>query len=229
VTFWYAPGQHPDPAKISHTSTFVDSVAVLFHVPPPNHLDMYVGRSYEDVQRAIGLDFFPEASADRGMGGRNLFGGIVLAGNPALGEGSVHEVAHAILGPTFNGRSRLFNEGVATWLGGSRGRTTQETYARLRQIQTARPALTLSQAPSNAIPGAQAEEMTDAFYATGALIVDSVYRRAGIAGLRALAQLNGDPKSLLAALPGQLGVSSSDPSALDRWWRSQVIKISAAR
>src|SRR5438093_6247332 len=77
VTFWYAPGQHPDPAKISHTSTFVDSVAVLFHVPPPNHLDMYVGRSYEDVQRAIGLDFFPEASADRGRGGRNLFGGII--------------------------------------------------------------------------------------------------------------------------------------------------------
>jgi len=229
VTFWYAPGQHPDPAKISHTSSFVDSVATLFHVPPPNHLDMYVTRSMEEALRAIGLDFFPEASADRGRGGRGLFGGIILAGNPALGEGYVHEVAHVILGPTFNGRSRLFNEGVATWLGGSRGRTTQETYERLRQIQTARPALTLGQVLSNAIPGAQAEEMTDAFYATGALIVDSVYRRAGITGLRAFAQLSGDPKSLLAALPAQLGVSSTDPSALDRWWRTQVVKISAAR
>jgi len=229
VTFWYAPGQHPDSAKISHTSSFVDSVAVLFHVPPPNHIDMYVTRSMDEAQRAIGLDFFPEASADRGRGGRALFGGIVLAGNPALGEGYVHEVAHVILGPTFNGRSRLFNEGVATWLGGSRGRTTQEMYTRLRQIQTARPALTLGQVLSNAIPDAQAEEMTDAFYATGALIVDSVYRRGGIEGLRSLAQLNGDPKVLLAALATQLGLSGSDEAALDRWWHAQAVRVSNVR
>jgi hypothetical protein len=229
VTFWYAPGQHPDPARISRTSSFVDSVATLFHVPPPNHLDMYVTRSMEEALRAIGLDFFPEASADRGRGGRGLFGGIILAGNPALSEGYVHEVAHVILGPTFPSRSRLFAEGVATWLGGSRGRTTREMYTRLRQIQTARPTLTLGQVLNNDIPDAQAEEMTDAFYATGAVIVDSVYRRAGIAGLRALAQLNGDPKSLLAALPRQLGITDSDQSAIDRWWRSQVTKISAAR
>lgn len=229
VTFWYAPGQHPNPAKISHASSFVDSVATRFHVTPPKHLDMYLGRSYEEVQRAIGLDFFPEASADRGRGGRALFGGIVLAGNPAIGEGYVHELAHAILGPTFPSRNRLFAEGVATWLGGSRGRTPQETYARLRQIQTARPALTLGQVLNNAIPDADAEEMTDAFYATGAVIVDSVYERAGIAGLRLLAQLSDDPKSLLAALPPQLGVSGSDKGALDHWWRSQTAKIASIR
>lgn len=229
VTYWYAPGQHPDPVKISHTSTFVDSVAVLFHVPPPKHIDMYLGRSFEEVQRATGLDFCPEASADRGRGGRGFSNGIVLAGNPDVGEGYVHEIAHVILGPTFPSRSRLFAEGVATWLGGSRGRTTQEMYTRLRQIQIARPALTLSQVLNDNIPDAQAEEMTEAFYATGAVIVDSVYRSGGIAGLRALAQLDGDPKSLLAALPGQLGISTSDQSALDHWWRSQTTKISAAR
>lgn len=228
VTFWYAPGQHPDPVKISRTSAFVDSVANLFHIAPPDHLDMYVTRSMEEAQRAIGLDFFPEASADRGRGGRALFGGIILAGNPALGEGYLHEVAHAILGPTFNGHSQLFNEGVATWLGGSRGRTTQEMYSRLRQIQAARSTLSLRQVLSHDIPDAQAEEMTEAFYATAALIVDSVYRRAGIAGLRALAQLSGDPKALLSALPAQLGLPDSDESTLDRWWRSQSARISVA-
>lgn len=229
VTFWYAPGQHPDPAKISHTSTFVDSVAVLFHVPPPNHLDMYLGRSYEEVQRAIGLDFFPEASADRGRGGRALSGGIILAGNPTLGEGYVHEIAHAILGPTFPSRNRLFAEGVATWLGGSRGRTAREMYARLRQIQVTRPGLTLGQVLDNAIPDADAEEMTDAFYATGALVVDTVYRLAGIPGLRALAQLNGNPKLLLSALPAQLGLNNSNQSTLDQWWRTQAARISNVR
>jgi hypothetical protein len=219
VTFRYAPGQHPNSARISHASSFVDSVAILFQVRPPNHLDMYVTGSMEEAQRAIGLDFFPVASADRGRGGRALFGGIVLAGNPAMAEAYVHEVAHAILGPTFPIRNGFFSEGVATWLGGSR----------LRQIQAARPALTLAQVLKHDIPGATAEEMTDAFYATGALAVDAVYRRASIAGLRALAQLNGDPNLLLAALPAQLGLSSSDQSALDHWWRAEAARMSGVR
>jgi hypothetical protein len=229
VTFWYAPGQHPSPAKISHASSFVDSVANVFQIPPPNHLDMYVTGSMEEGLHAIGLDFFPEASADRGRGGRALFGGIVLAGNPAIGEGYVHELAHVILGPTFPSRNRLFAEGVATWLGGSRGRTPQQTYSLLRQIQAAHPALTLRQVLNNDIPDAQAEEITDAFYATGALVVDAVYRRAGIAGLRALAQLSGDRTVLLAALPAQVGLSSSDQAVLDHWWRTQAARLSGVR
>jgi hypothetical protein len=228
VTFWYAPGRHPNAAKISQASRFVDSVANLFQVPPPGHLDMYVTASMEEAQRAIGLDFFPAASADRGLGGRALPGGV-LAGNPAYGEAYLHELTHAILGPTFPSRSRFFDEGVATWLGGSRGHTPQETYAQLREIQAARPTLTLAQVLTHDIPDAEAEVITEAFYATGALVVDAVYRRAGIAGLRALAQLSGDPSVLLAGLPTQLGLASSDPGALDRWWRVQAARSSGVR
>jgi hypothetical protein len=224
VTFWYAPGQHPNPAKISRASNFVDSVATLFQVRPPDHLDMYVTASMEEAQRAIGLDFFPAASADRGRGGRSI-GAIVLAGNPAYGEAYLHELTHAILGPTFSSRNGLFGEGVATWLGGSRGRTPREMYAQLRQIQAARPTLTLAQVLARDIPDSEAEVITEAFHATGALVVDAVYRRAGIAGLRALAQLSGDPSVLMAALPAQLGLRSSDPGALDHWWRVQAARV----
>jgi hypothetical protein len=150
----------------------------------------------------------------------------VLAGNPAIGEAYTHELVHSILGPTFPGRNGLFNEGVATWLGGSRGRTTQEVYTRLRQIQVAHPALTLGQVLSYDIPNGTPEDQTDAFYATGALIVDTVYRRSGVTGLRALAQLNRDPKVLVAALPAELGLADSDPDALDHWWRTQAASIS---
>ena len=229
VTFWYAPGQKPNPARISHASAFVDSVATLFQVPPPKHLDMYLGRSLEEVQRARGLDFFPAASADRGLGGGAISTGMVFVGNPALGETYLHELAHAILTPTLPIRNGLFNEGVATWLGGSRGRTPWEVYARLRQIQAMRPALTLAQVLSRDIPDAEAEEMSDALYATGAVVVDAVYRHAGITGLRALAQLSNDPSVLLSALPGHLGLAASDQSALNRWWRTQTARVWSER
>jgi hypothetical protein len=88
-----------------------------------------------------------------------------------------------------------------------------------------RPALTLAQVLSRNIPDAEAEEMSDALYATGAVVVDAVYRHAGVAGLRALAQLSNDPSVLLSALPAQLGLASSDQNALDRWWRTQTARI----
>jgi hypothetical protein len=229
VTFWYAPNQHPNTGRISHTSRFVDSVATLFHVAPPKHLDLYVTGSMEEAQRATGLDFFPIASADQGRGGRAIGGGIVLSGNPTLGEEYLHEVAHAILGPAFPSRNGLFNEGVATWLGGSRGRTTQEMYSRLHEIQLAHPAFTLGQVLTRDFPDASAEQLSEAFYATGALVVDAVYRRAGLAGLHALALLSSDPKVLLAALPTQLGLAAPDQSALDRWWRSEAAQKSSVR
>lgn len=228
VTFWYAPGQHPNAARIAHTSSFVDSVATLFQVPAPKHLDMYVTSSMEEAQRATGLDFFPAAAADRGWGGRAIGAEIVLAGNPELGEAYVHEVAHAILGPTFPSRNGLFNEGVATWLGGSRGRTTQEMYSRLHKLQLAHPALTFGDVLTRNVSDASAEQLSEAFYATGALVVDAIFRRAGLTGLRALALLNNDPKTLIAALPAQVGLAAADQSALDRWWRSQAARKSSA-
>ena len=92
-----------------------------------------------------------------------------------------------------------------------------------------RPALTLAQVLSRDIPDAEAEEMSDAFYATGAVVVDAVYRHAGITGLRALAQLSNDPSVLLSALPGQLGLAASDQSALNRWWRTQTARVWSER
>ena len=128
LTFWYVPGQRPNPTRINAAARFVDSVAKLFSVPVPRHLDVIVGKSMDDVQRAIGLDFFPESSGPgQRSGGLNL-GFIVLSGNPAIGEAYFHEFAHSILGPSLTAGSRLLLEGVATWLGGSRGRTPREMY-----------------------------------------------------------------------------------------------------
>jgi hypothetical protein len=102
-------------------------------------------------------------------------------------------------------------------------------YARLRQIQIAHPTLTLGQVLRYDIPNATPEDETDAFYGTGALIVDTAYRLGGIARLRALAQMNRDPNVLQAMLPAQLGLASSDQNALDRWWRIEAARKSGGR
>jgi hypothetical protein len=229
ISFWYAPGQRPNPARIDRAARFVDSVARLFSVPAPRHLDVYVGASMEEVQRAIGLDFFPEASGPgQGRGGLNL-GSVLLVGDPSIGEAYLHEFVHAVLGPALPAGNRLLGEGVATWLGGSRGRTPREMYALLRRYQEADPTLTLSGVLQNTFENGDAKRGTDLLYATGALVANALYRRQGIAGVRRFYQLKGDTGILLRQLAIELGLPGTDSGSLESWWRAEATRASGNR
>ena len=223
LTFWYAPGQHPNAEKARQAAQFVDSVAALFSVPRPAHLDMYLAGSMDEVQRAIGLDFFVEASGPgTGRGGRALpSAGILLIGDSAIGEAYLHELTHAVLAPTIGGAS-LFSEGVATWLGGSLGRDPRTLYALLHDYQGAHQHVSVADLVHGQVAAGWGQSETDALYATSALVVDAVYRRDGIAGLRRLARVSGDADLVIAAIRETLGLSATDPSALDRWWRQRA-------
>jgi len=227
MTFWYVPGQVPNPARIARADVFVDSVAKLFNVPVPRHLDVIVGRSMDDVERAIGVDFFPESSGPgQRSGGLNL-GTIVLSGNPAIGEAYLHEFVHSVLGPSLPAGSSLLSEGVATWLGGSRGRTPSEMYRLLRSYQQSDSTLTLSGLIRSRFQVADADRESNLLYATGALIVDSIYRRSGMPGLRSIYQLKGDPDTLLHGISSALGFSPTDIISLDTWWRAEAARASS--
>ncbi len=224
LTFWYAPGQHPNAAKATQAARFVDSVATLFAVPAPSHLDVYLAGSMDEAQRVLGLDFFVEQSGPgTGRGGRALpSAGIVLVGDPSIGEAYLHELVHAVLVPTVGGSS-LFVEGVATWLGGSLGRTPHALYSLLRDYQTAHPKVTVADLVRGEVP-AWGQQETDALYATSALVIDDVFRRGGISGVRRLAGANGAPDAQLAAVRDALALPATDPAALDRWWRQRAAR-----
>jgi len=226
ITFWYVPGHKPNPAKIDRAARFVDSVAKLFSMPPPQHLEVYVGDSMDEVQRMIGLDFFPESSGPGQRGGGLNLGSILLVGNPAIGEDYLHEFVHAVLGPSLPAGSKLLSEGVATWLGGSRGRTTREMFALLRSYQQADSTLSFPALVRQGFNVPDADRGTNLLYATGALIVDAVYRKNGIAGVRRIYQLRTDPNAMLRSISIELGVPPDD-AALDRWWRTEAARASS--
>jgi len=226
ITFRYAPGVQPNVVKINHAALFVDSVARLFSVPTPPQLDVYITNTLEEGERAIGLDFFPEASGPgEGRGGLNLGSGIVLAGDPAIGEAYFHEYVHTILGAALPAGNGLLGEGVATWLGGSRGRTPRDMYALLRRYEEAHPTITLSALLHNDFE-TDAKLGTDLRYATGALVANALYRRQGIAGVRKFYQLKGDTDTLLRELAAQLGLPLVDAASLDNWWRTEAARAS---
>lgn len=222
LTFWYVPGQRPSPARIVESAKFVDSVAKLFGVPTPRHLDVIVGNSMDDVDRAIGLDFLPEPSGPgQRSGGLNL-GSIILTGNPAIGEAYLHEFVHSILGPSVPVGSKLLGEGVATWLGGSRGRSPREMYALLRSYQRSDSTLALSRLIRSGFEDPDTDRSANLLYGSGALIADSIYRRGGIAALRSVYQAKGDADSLIRTISAALGLSTTNDSSLNSWWRTEA-------
>lgn len=230
ITFYYAPGQTIDLARARMAARFVDSVATLFAVRPPARLDYFVTASPDEYFRAVGLDFLlvPSGSWEYGGGaGGNAIPevGIVLAGDPRQREAYLHELVHAVLGRSYGGV--FLAEGIATWLGGSRGRTSRDTYRHLREYQDAHPHVTL-EALVRGDAGWGVRE-SDARYATGALFVDAMYRRGGVTALRSLRDVSNDPPRLLSAMRERLGLLTSDPTALDRWWREATRDAMSSR
>jgi hypothetical protein len=226
LTFWYAPGQVPSSSKVNQSARFVDSVATLFQVPPPSHLDVYVAETIDEAQRAIGLDFVIEASGPGGgRGGRTLPSGIVLVGDRDIGEAYFHEFVHAVLSPTLRPGNGLLGEGIPTWLGGSQGRTPSDMLSLLARALDADPSLTMTGILDYDFENKPARFGSDLQRATGALVANAVFRKRGIAGLRKIAQLRGDTNTLLRELANQLELQNADSKSLDDWWRAETKRV----
>lgn len=225
ITFHYAPGQVQSATKAARAARFVDSVATLFAVAPPPHIDAYVTSSTDEAQRAVGLDFFPDGSGPgTGFGARSYpRAALVLIGDPRVGEDYLHEFVHVVLTPTLRGQTAVFNEGVAVWLGGHDGHPALEMYRELRQYQAEHSTVTMAQVLSGAAPGGAAA--SDAMYTTGAVIMQTIYERSGIAGVRRFASVSGTVDQQLAALPEYVGPVGR--GGLDAWWRAETAKLVA--
>ena len=219
ITFWYAPGITPSSTKALRASRFVDSVANLFSVKPPSHLDAYLTATMDEGMRLMGLDFSVQASGPgTAFGGRGGGpGDFLILSDPQVGEAYLHELVHSVLNPTLQSRNGIFNEGVASWLGGSGNLSPRELYTGLQSYQLSHPSISMLEVLQGV--GGVNQDNRAAFYGTRALIADSIYRSSGIPGLKRFARLTGAPADLIAALPSYIAGMSADPNL---WWRSET-------
>jgi len=219
ITYWYAPGIIPSPKKGLQASRFVDSVAKLFSVKPPSHLDAYLTPTMDDGLRLMGLDFSVQNSGPgTGFGGRGGGAGdYLILSDPRVGEAYLHELVHSVLGPTLQSRNSIFNEGVASWLGGSGDLSPRDLYTALQAYQRSHTNVSMLDVLQGR--GGEDHDAVAAFYGTRALIADSIYRSSGIPGLKRFAQVTGAPADLIATLPNYIAGMGDDPNL---WWRSET-------
>lgn len=225
MTFLYAPSMVPDQRRAGKASQFADSVARLFDVPAPPNILFVLTPSPVFYMHLLGLESIskgPDAQKPGSLTKRVSPTGnaLVLSGDPSQAEFNKHEIAHAVLGGIFG--SAFPSEGVASWLGGSYGMSRESLFATLFAFQRRNPSVSLDRLLKGAPKDIPEEEVRILRNATGALAVHEVYRRRRVAGLRGLRSLPAmAPEDWLRV---QLNVSSSDPVALDRWWRAATVR-----
>jgi hypothetical protein len=146
----------------------------------------------------------------------------VLSGDPSQGEAYLHELVHVVLRGRLGGGA-ILGEGAGVWLGGSKGRSPWEMYRVLVRYQEEHPLVTLEALVRGEAGWDPADN--DAHFASGALFIEDVYRRRGVAGLRTLAGMPNEPAPLLAAMRRHLGLPEDDRDALERWWRVAARRV----
>jgi hypothetical protein len=178
ITFVYPPTHRFDAARARRSVRFVDSVATAFRVRTPRSLELYIADSQEGMFRLLGVDVLPNHTPGLAYTAH----GLLFSGSPIYGEWYPHEFAHMVLDSLTKAWHTPFalDEGLAMWLGGSRGRDFPTLMRDLAAALKARPSLTLDTLLGSPSP-------TDTLsYPAAAALLQLAYERGKMAQVKAL-------------------------------------------
>ncbi|HEX9084152.1 MAG TPA: hypothetical protein VF836_05395, partial [Gemmatimonadaceae bacterium] len=213
INYIVQPGHTFDEGKARSAVRFADSVAKMFGVPPITNLDYYVADTPEELYRILGLDFM--------VGGEqasyaDALKHMILVGSAIFGENHRHELTHIVLTPLMMAGNTpgIINEGAATWLGGSLGKSFPDVMREYAAFLSGHPAITLDSVLT----------VTDHDLGTrpaGAALVEMTYRHGGISAVKALMAGGRTDAQLRVALEKGLGMSWPE---IERTWRAHVLE-----
>ena len=217
INYRIAPALRFDSSKAARAALFVDSLATVFGVVPPAHIDYYVAESVDQAMEIMGA-VVPERYGAAG-GFAKPVNAQVFSGIPALGENYRHELTHVVLLPIIRdgNTSLLASEGVPTWFGGTAGRDYVSSVQYLSAQLRADPQLRLTTIVSGVRVSA------DVRNAAGAVLADMVHEAGGADAVREYLRTPG------GAMRGALERLLQRPwASIEEAWRQRVDQLIAS-
>jgi hypothetical protein len=218
ITYIVQPGHKFDEGKARSAVRFADSVAAMFGVQPITDLNYYVADTPEEIHRILGLDFMVGGDqASYSDAAKHM----ILVGSSIFGEDHRHELTHSVLDPLMKAGKTpgIVNEGTATWLGGSLGKSFPDVMREYAGFLTAHPTITLDSVLT-------VEDHDLGTRPAGAALVEMTYLHGGIPAVKALMAAGRSDAQLRAALVKSLEISWP---AIERMWRAHVLEYGRPR
>ncbi|MDZ4330165.1 MAG: hypothetical protein U0945_06230, partial [Flavobacterium sp.] len=209
---YYYPKYHKfDYQKAKELSDFIDSISKNFKVTP-RPFEYYFANDYEEIQNLKGLDYW------YGMGGKlKPTGSADVSGifSSGKGENDFHEAFHVIVDTKYTNKHLWTSEGIATFLGGSRGNSLAWHLKRTHDFLDKHRDIDLN----NLLDLRTIDEFTDYRYAVGGLIARKIYQKGGWEMLRNFMNSGITNKDYYNAIKQFLGVSRKN---LNSYLRKEI-------
>lgn len=211
------PSQPFDRARAAGTARWVDETARRFGVVDPAPITYYQLPDLETQFRLLGLQV--ALSADLVGGRADVRNRLVFAADPRFGPSYHHEIAHVLLQPVVGGMDTFYGEGIAYWLGGSRGMPMPAMLRSVAAWLAERPATGLREILETEEPGPSSVR-----FPAAAAVFELVHRRGGDAAVRRMLSRAGTAPVTLASLADAVELA---PDELARAWGALLREYAA--
>jgi hypothetical protein len=207
---------HPDvafsSARAASAVAFADSLAARLNLPTLEAVTYIVAPSPTELHRAMGIDW---TLGGRGFGYAAPWNRMILSGSGVFGEENRHELVHYVLGPVLEERQThgIVNEGLATWLGGTRDMAYRDLLKEYSSYLGENPSVGLNEVLVGDGPDR-------GWYPAGAVLVQMVYESGGWPAVRQLLISGRSTEALKAALEELLAMPWAEIAAS---WRAKVL------
>ncbi|WGH75036.1 hypothetical protein P8625_13280 [Tenacibaculum tangerinum] len=202
VDFYYPKYHTFDYQKAQKLNNFINEICDNFGVQP-KPFEYYLARDYDEIQKLKGIDYYI------GMGGQSIPTGKasddkVYCGG--LGEYYPHEVFHVQLDENFPNKHFWVSEGIATLLGGSRGKSLDWHIKRVTNYLQEHREIDLS----NMLKLINLDSETSYHYALGGLIAKKIMDKGGWGLLKEFMSSGTTDEDYYNAIKKYLGVHKSE-------------------
>lgn len=216
VDFYYPKYHNLDYGKAQKLNDFISQICSNFELRP-KPFEYYLADDFDEIQRLKGFDYY------MGMGGNNQPRGKAAEGKVycgGLGEYYIHEVFHVQIDKHFPKAHFWISEGVATLLGGSRGKDLKWHIHRTNQYLQNHPEIDLN----NLLQLKNVDGTTSYHYVLGGLITQKLFERGGWNLLKSTMQKVTTDEEYYRMIETYLGIKKSE---LNNYLRKQLQLVSA--
>ena len=202
-------------AKAQKQNAFIINLCNNFDVRI-KQVEYYFADTFDEVQRLRGFDYEIATSGIIKPTGRSDFDKVYCGG---LGEYYPHELVHIFINPYFPNCHNWILEGLATFLGGSRGHELVWHIKRANNFLIKHPEVNLN----NVLQLNTIDEYTDYRYVIGGLICKLVYEKGGWKLLKQFLNTGKTDNDYYKAIESFLNIKQKD---LNTFLRAELMKQS---
>ncbi|HET8804664.1 MAG TPA: hypothetical protein VFM72_08805, partial [Aequorivita sp.] len=211
VDFYYPKYHTFNFQKAKKLNNFITDICEYFDVKP-KPIEYYFADDFDEIQTLRGFDYYIGMGGETKPSGKAASDKVYCGG---LGEYYPHEVFHVQIDEHYPNKHYWVSEGIATFLGGSRGQNLHWHLKRTYDYLKNHPKINLN----NLLDLVNLDEYTSYHYSLGGLIAQKIYEKGGWTMIKEFMNSGKSDNDYYNAIEKYLGIKKSN---LNTYLRKQL-------